>query len=229
MVIKAFPPVELADEYGLLAVGGDLEIPSLLLAYRSGIFPWPMRGEKRIPWFAPPKRALIYLNEFSPPRSLIKASGRFELGVNLAFPQVVRACGEFRQGGTWITEEIEAAYLDLYTAGFAHSVESYLNGELVGGVYGVSIGGLFTGESMFYRESNASKVALWALIEFLKAQGVPWIDCQVMNPHLASLGAVEIPRAQFMEMLAQQIAKGELEFKGSTFRRLLPRSFSVKE
>ena len=229
MAIRAFPPVELADEYGLLAVGGDLEIPSLLLAYRSGIFPWPMRGERRIPWFAPPKRAVLFLNDFSPARSLSRVLGRFELGIDLSFPQVVRACGESRRDGTWITAEIEAAYNDLHTAGFAHSVESYLDGELVGGVYGVSIGGLFTGESMFYRKSNASKIALWALVEFLKAQGVLWIDCQVMNPHLASLGAVEIPRAEFMPMLSEQLSKDELDFTGSAFRKLLPRFFSVRE
>lgn len=222
MAIRAFPPVELADEYGLLAVGGDLEIPSLLLAYQNGIFPWPMRGEERIPWFAPPKRAILFLEDFCPSKSLIKTANSFELRVNSAFPAVIRACGEYRKGGTWITEKIEQAYLDLHNAGFAHSIESFRDGKLVGGLYGVCLGGLFTGESMFYRESNASKVALWALVEFLKAQGVSWIDCQVINPHLATLGVVEMPRSKFMEMLAEQLSKSEIIFSEAQIRSLLP-------
>jgi len=218
VAVRAFPPVDLADEYGLLAVGGDLEVSSLLLAYESGIFPWPLPGEDRIPWFAPQKRALLFLDELHVSRSLRKVikQRRFEVRFDQNFRQVIEECSSDKnrsnQAGTWISKQIIDAYCELHRQGYAHSIECYENNKLVGGLYGVVIGGVFTGESMFYRTPNASKVALYFLATYLKNQGVTWIDCQIMNPHLSSLGAREVSRAKFMELLNAGTSRPKLNF-----------------
>ena len=205
MAILAFPPVDDADEDGLLAIGGDLEVESLLLAYQSGIFPWPM-DKKHLTWFAPPLRAIVRFNQVSINRSLKRALKQFpfELRINTAFAEVIHHCKKVprkKQKGTWITPAIEEAYRVLHERGFAHSVECFLDNPLVGGIYGVGIGQFFAGESMFHLVPNASKVAFHGLVYHLSSQGGSWMDCQVLNPFIASLGAVEISRNVFMAEL----------------------------
>lgn len=212
MTIAAFPDVEYADQHGLLAIGGDLEVDSLLLAYRSGIFPWPL-DEDTLAWFAPPKRAVLFFDKLHTSRSLEREQrrGKFGFAVNRNFEGVIKACAETKnrkkQQGTWITKDIIRAYSALHAAGYAHSVEAYREGELVGGIYGVSIGAMFAGESMFYREPNASKLALLHLCELLKTRGATWMDCQVMTPHLLHFGAEEISRRKFTKLLDTAIQK----------------------
>lgn len=200
----AFPPVHLA-ETGLLAVGGDLSRKRLLLAYRSGIFPWYSDGEPLL-WWSPDPRMVLFPESFHCSRSLQRIIKRktFTVTLNQAFPEVIRACSATarpRQDGTWITDEMEVAYTDLHRSGYAHSIESWVDGVLVGGLYGVALGGCFFGESMFSTESNASKVAAHALVVAARAWGIPLIDCQVANPHLRSLGGVEISRPAFLRHL----------------------------
>ena len=212
MAIDRFPPVEFADESGLLAVGGDLEVSSLLLAYSSGIFPWPMGGIREIPWFAPPTRAVLFLRDFRVPRSLRRAQRRGEViyRVNSCFAEVIAACAAAKnrpgQRGTWITRQMVDAYTRLHNSGYAHSIECFSGERLVGGLYGVGIAGMFAGESMFYREPNASKLALCHLMELLEARRVGWIDCQQLTPLFESMGAVEIPRERFMDLLGEALA-----------------------
>lgn len=213
MAIVRFPPVELADENGLLAMGGDLSVQSLLLAYRSGIFPWPIDGIREIPWFAPPERFVLFLDELKLSRSLKKVLRRtpFEVSVNTAFAEVIRASATSKnrpgQRGTWITSEMRKAYVAFHDAGFAHSVECRKDGELVGGLYGVGIGGMFAGESMFYRQPYASQVALVALVELLRSRGSAWIDCQQETPFFHALGARSIPRDGYMMLLRAELAR----------------------
>lgn len=211
MVIEQFPPVEEADdETGLLAIGGDLEVESLVLAYRSGIFPWPV-DEELLTWFAPKKRAVLFFDDFHVSRSLIRfrKTKEYEFKLNTRFEDVINLCAEVvnrgDQRGTWITQEMIPAYIEFHKAGYAHSGEIYYEGELAGGIYGVRIGNMFAGESMFYRQSNASKLALVHLIEWLQVQGITWMDCQNLTPLLEGFGAVEIERGRFMEMLGECI------------------------
>ena len=211
MAVRAFPPVELANEYGLLALGGDLSVEELLLAYRSGIFPWPIADDAPLTWFSPPERALLFLNDLRISRSLKKVRRRapWEFRVDTAFEQVIQGCAqaENRSGmtGTWITPDIQRAYLALHRAGYAHSFETWLNGELAGGLYGVSVGGMFAGESMFHRVPNASKLSFWYMTEFLAEKRALWIDCQVLTPFLESFGAVEVPREDFLALLEESL------------------------
>jgi len=212
MTILEFPPVEEADDDGLLAIGGDLDVGSLLLAYSHGIFPWPSGESKILPWFAPPNRAILRTSAFHLSRSLAKdlRKGGFTFTIDARFSDVILACAKSKnrpgQRGTWINRSMISAYTTLHEAGHAHSVECLQNGELVGGLYGVSIGQLFTGESMFHIVPNASKLALHHLIEHVAARGATWIDCQVPTPHLQSLGAETIPRNDFMLLLKRAIA-----------------------
>ncbi len=212
MTILAFPDVSSADEHGLLAIGGDLEVPSLLLAYRSGIFPWPL-DEETLAWFAPPKRAVLFFDRIHVARSLERERRRstLEFKFDQNFAAVIQACAETtnrtKQQGTWITDDIIDAYCALHKSGIAHSIEAYQDGELVGGLYGVSIGAMFAGESMFYRAPNASKLALLYLCDYLGNCGGEWLDCQVLTPHMTQLGAQEIPRAKFMQLLSKALAK----------------------
>ncbi|MFM1847232.1 MAG: leucyltransferase [Pseudomonadota bacterium] len=206
MVIEAFPPVSDADESGLLAVGGDLDPESLLLAYRSGIFPWPLH-ERQLAWFSPSERGVLFLKDFHISTSLKKVRNRpgWSFSFDERFAEVITACAESAhrpgQSGTWITKKIISGYEEFHRAGFAHSVETYYEGELVGGLYGVAIGGFFAGESMFFKKADASKLALCHLVEHLVKVGVTWIDCQMVTPLLRSFGAQEISRDDYLKIL----------------------------
>jgi leucyl/phenylalanyl-tRNA--protein transferase len=209
-----FPPVETADEDGFLAWGGDLEPDTLRHAYRSGIFPWPVPGAPLL-WFAPPERALLFFDEFHVSRSTRKLlrQQNWETRFDTDFRGVIENCKRAPrpgQGGTWITGAMAKAYTRLHQLGDAHSVEIYLNGELVGGLYGVSFGAYFAGESMFFRESGASKAALIHLVECLKSRGATWLDCQMTTPLFASFGAREVPRHEFMELLNEALHKPDV-------------------
>ncbi|MBT7065161.1 MAG: leucyl/phenylalanyl-tRNA--protein transferase [Verrucomicrobia bacterium] len=200
-----FPPVENADEDGLLAIGGDLRVERLLLAYRSGIFPWYSEGQPII-WWSPDPRFVLFPGQLRISKSMsrILRSDRFHSTWDTDFPAVIKQCRfapRAGQSGTWITPRMEAAYCDLHRAGHAHSIEVWQNDELVGGLYGVIVGRCFCGESMFSRVSNASKYALIKLVERLKAIGIELIDSQVPNPHMMSLGAKHIPRSEYLTYL----------------------------
>lgn len=205
----SFPPVESATEEGLLAYGGDLTPNRLLLAYRSGIFPWYNIGDP-ILWWAPDPRLVLFLDEFKLRKSLKKRFKHFEIRYDTSFAEVMHSCGSImREGqqGSWIIPEVIEGYSVLYDMGYAHSVEAWQDGKLVGGLYGVVIGKVFFGESMFSRVSDASKVAFAHLIERLKADGFRMIDCQIPSEHLKSLGAREISRKKFMTYLNEDIHK----------------------
>lgn len=219
MVIEAFPPLEQADEDGLLAVGGDLDIESLVLAYRSGIFPWPF-SERHLAWFSPPERGVLFFDQLHIPRSLqkIRRDPAWSLSFDTCFDDVIVACASSNhrpgQTGTWITRRMVDGYRAFHRAGYAHSVECWYAGELVGGLYGVVIGRYFAGESMFFIRPNASKLALWFLVEHLKRSGVTWLDCQMVTPLLASFGAKSIPRGTFTQLLEQACKEPPLSFPG---------------
>jgi leucyl/phenylalanyl-tRNA---protein transferase len=205
-----FPHPERANPDGLLAIGGDLSVERLLLAYQLGIFPW-YEEDSPILWWSPPRRCVMEPVEFHVSRSLqrLLRQGRFVVSFDEAFPEVIRACGETRmaQGqGTWITTEMVAAYCALHKAGFAHSVEAWFDGRLAGGIYGVSLGRAFFGESMFKLETNASKVAFATLSQRLQAWEFTLIDCQITNPHLQRLGGHEISRKEFLPRLEHALA-----------------------
>ena len=206
----AFPPVDraLVEPDGLLAAGGDLSPMRLLAAYRRGIFPWYSRGQP-ILWWCPDPRAVLMPDQLKVSRSLVKSSRNrgFVTRIDTAFRDVVRACGssELRPGGTWLSPEMRAAYIKLHKLGFAHSVETWLDDRLVGGLYGVALGRMFFGESMFSTERDASKVALKRLCEELISRGFHMIDCQMSTPHLMSLGARMIPRADFTLALDEHL------------------------
>jgi leucyl/phenylalanyl-tRNA--protein transferase len=206
----AFPPVEkaLRDPNGLRAAGGELSVRRLLEAYRHGIFPWYSGGEPPL-WWSPDPRMVLFCDELKVPRSLAKnlRNKGYELRVDSAFPQVLKGCSSREQ--TWLGREMQGAYLALHEAGYAHSFETWHEGDLVGGLYGVAIGRMFYGESMFSRATDASKVALVRLVAFLKARGFPLIDCQVDTPLLASLGAREIPRRTFLRRVATLVNYAE--------------------
>ena len=206
MAISRFPHVDTADEDGILALYGDLDVESLLLAYRSGIFPWPLSAHL-LAWFAPDPRAVLFFEDFHVPRSLRKELklSPFTLSIDEDTPAVIEACAAARnrkgQQGTWITPAMTAAYIELHRAGNCHSIECWHGDKLVGGLYGVSIGGFFGGESMFHLESGASKHSFCFLVEHLRARGFRWLDCQMLTPLLESFGAREIPREEFMLLL----------------------------
>lgn len=187
-------------EQEIVAVGGDLEPATLLDAYSEGLFPMPVG--RHLGWFSPDPRAVIPLDGLHVSRSLRRSLGAFEIRVNSAFEEVMRACGDPRRPHGWINDAFISAYTRLHELGWAHSIETWKGGELVGGVYGVRIGAFFAGESMFHRVTNASKVALWAAVELLRADGVRLFDVQWMTPHLASMGAVEISRDEYLRLLA---------------------------
>ena len=212
MPIAAFPAPRSANADGIVAVGGDLHPQSLLLAYRQGIFPWPVEGLPLL-WFCPVERAVLDFDRLHVPRSLARARRRSTLRftIDADFPAVLRACaGAPRPGqdGTWITPAITAAYLRLHRLGHAHSVEAWRDGRLVGGLYGVDVDGAFGGESMFHAEPNASKLGLLFLVDHLRARGLDYLDVQVMTPHLERLGAHTMPRDAFLGRLAVTRARG---------------------
>ena len=203
-----FPPIEaaLAEPNGLLAAGGDLTPERLLDAYRRGIFPW-YGDDQPVLWWSPDPRMVLFVDEFRITRSLRKRVRQewFDIRIDTAFRPVIEACAispRPGQAGTWITPAVVAAYAALHDRGNAHSVEAWRDGRLVGGLYGVAIGRMFFGESMFAREPDASKVALVYLIAVLRARGFPLVDCQQQTAHLASFGARPIPRRTFAELVA---------------------------
>jgi len=207
----SFPPVEEAWE-GLLAIGGDLQEARLIAAYESGIFPWYGENDP-ILWWAPETRSVLYLEELKVSKSMRSILNRksFEVRIDTEFEQVIRNCADIRKSneGTWISEDIVQAYLRLNELGLAHSFESWQDGRLVGGLYGVSIGRMFFGESMFSLVSNASKVAFFHLVKWAKSQNFGPIDCQISNPHLKSLGAREISRDNYMKMIRTHLCAGK--------------------
>ena len=202
-----FPPLEFAlrEPNGLLCAGGDLSPQRIIRAYRQGIFPWYSRGEPVL-WWSPNPRMVLVPSEFNLTRSLRKTlrSGNYRVQFDSHFPAIIRACARTpRKGqtGTWITAEMQAAYGTLFELGHAHSVETWVNDKLVGGLYGLAIGKMFYGESMFSHATDASKIAIAHLARFLDTQGFGLIDCQMNTPHLASLGAREISRQAFISQL----------------------------
>ncbi|MEX0941623.1 MAG: leucyl/phenylalanyl-tRNA--protein transferase [Pseudomonadales bacterium] len=206
-----FPPLDeaLAEPDGLLAAGGDLSPERLLLAYKSGIFPWYEEGQP-ILWWSPDPRAIVFPQNVRITRSLNRTlrSGEFEIRIDTRFEEVLNHCSEPRAytDGTWITDEMKTAYNHLFQLGYAHSVETFVRDELVGGLYGVGIGSIFFGESMFHHQTDASKVAFAWLCRLLQQERCPLIDCQVGNAHLTSLGAIHIPRKRFETYIARYCA-----------------------
>lgn len=206
MAIVDFPPVEESDEHGLLAVGGDLEVDSLLLAYSRGIFPWPISDEYPLAWFSPDPRGILAFDKLHLAKSFRKflKKNPYEVKFNTNFEAVIMNCARVKrndQASTWITQDIINAYIELHKLGFAYSIETYLEDRLVGGVYGVCINRFYSGESMFHLEDNASKVALVSLMYMLKQRDIGWLDTQMVTPVVESLGGVEIPRDIFLKML----------------------------
>jgi len=217
-----FPPPHLASEDGLLAVGGDLSQKRLLLAYRMGIFPWFSNNEP-ILWWSPDPRFVLYPHEIKVSKTLKKVIKKdmFSVTMDLAFNEVINQCAQVRLGknqGTWIVKDMIDAYCNLHESGFAHSVEVWLQGDLVGGLYGVSLGMCFFGESMFTLVSNASNVGLVKLVEHLKELSFDLIDCQVPTEHLIRFGARQIPRMRFLNQLKKSLnaptQRGKWEYRG---------------
>jgi len=205
----SFPPVELAEPEGLLAVGGDLSPERLLAAYSAAIFPWYSEGEPLL-WWSPDPRFVLFPAELRVSRSMRQflKKGTVQITFDKAFPKVISACGSRPrpgQDGTWITPEMRDSYNNLHKLGFAHSVEVWAGGTLVGGLYGVSLGRMFFGESMFSAIPNASKAALITLVSFLREREFDLIDCQVETRHLGSLGARPIPREAFCRLLRKSL------------------------
>ena len=202
-----FPPVDLSTPEGLLAVGGDLRPERLLEAYRHGIFPW-YSDDQPILWWSPDPRTVLFPENLHISRSLKRSlrPGLFNVTLDTCFRDVMRQCAgprpQYPDGGTWITAEMLDAYTLLHEQGYAHSVETRKNGQLVGGLYGVALGGAFFAESMFTRVPDASKVALVSLVRQLQAWGFLIIDCQQASPHVMHFGAEEIPRREFLDHLA---------------------------
>jgi len=201
-----FPDPAAASSEGLVAIGGDFSVPRLLLAYRSGIFPWTVRP---ISWWSPDPRAIFELHRFHVPRRLAKFIRQrpFEITRDRAFRQVMAGCAQPARGrgDSWVTPEFIAAYTRLHERGHAHSLECWRAGELVGGIYGVGLGGFFAGESMFHRADNASKVALCQLVEHLRARGFALFDIQMVTPATRAFGPVEIPREEYLKRLAAAV------------------------
>jgi leucyl/phenylalanyl-tRNA--protein transferase len=197
----------LAGSDEVVGVGADLEPGTVLAAYRSGMFPMPI-SHRRLGWWSPDPRGVLPLDGLRVSRSLRKSLGRFEVRVDTAFEEVITACADPRRPGAWIDRRIRSAYSRLHRDGWVHSVEAWSpDGTLAGGLYGVTIGGLFAGESMFHRRTDASKVALVALVERLRAGGGVLLDVQWVTPHLASLGAVAVSRHRYHELLAEALAR----------------------
>jgi len=208
-----FPPLEsaLTEPNGLLAIGGTLSCARLLNAYRHGIFPWFSQGEPVL-WWSPDPRMVLFPEELKVSNSLKKIAKKqpFTLTINQAFNEVITACSQLPrhgQAGTWLTPDMIEAYCQMHAQGYAVSSEAWQDGHLVGGCYGIQIGQMFYGESMFHHVSNASKIAFMHLVAWLKRQQVGLIDCQMRTPLLASFGAREIPRAQFITLLSHWIAQ----------------------
>lgn len=206
-----FPDPKLADAHGLLAIGGDLSAERLLLAYENGIFPW-YSEDQPILWFSPDPRLVLFPAKIIVSRSLKKTINKkvFDIRFDSNFEEVIVECSKIErkdQDGTWITNNMIEAYIDLHNQGYAHSVEAYFEGSLVGGLYGVSLGGAFFGESMFHTMTDASKVALYYLVDKLKDWDFDFIDSQVVTEHMKNLGAEEITRTKYLELLKNTLKK----------------------
>jgi leucyl/phenylalanyl-tRNA--protein transferase len=200
------PDPRAADRNGLVAVGADLDPGTVLAAYRAGIFPMPVR-KRTLGWWSPDPRGILPLEGLRVSRSLRRSAQRYEVRVNTAFDEVIAACADPRRPHGWIDQRVQQAYRALHELGWVHSVEAWTpEGELAGGLYGVSIGGLFAGESMFHRERDASKVALVHLVSILRHGGATLLDVQWRTEHLASLGVIEIGRQQYLDRLAEALA-----------------------
>jgi leucyl/phenylalanyl-tRNA---protein transferase len=202
-----FPPANQASEEGLLAIGGDLSPERLLLAYKNGIFPWYNEDEP-ICWWSPDPRFVLYPDKLKISKSMqtVLNNGTFRFTINRAFEEVIKNCKSVTrkdQAGTWISPEVQEAYIELHKLGYAHSAEAWQNGELVGGLYGIRLGKIFFGESMFSKLSNASKFAFINYVKQLQKEGVQLIDCQIYTDHLKSLGATMIDRIKFIALLDQ--------------------------
>ncbi|MDP4983604.1 leucyl/phenylalanyl-tRNA--protein transferase [Pseudoalteromonas tunicata] len=208
------PTLALEDPDGLLAIGGDLSATRLINAYQHGIFPW-FNDDDPIMWWSPSQRAIIELEEFHVSRSLKKSLNKhpFKVFINRDFAEVMYQCQRQRihHEGTWISDEMLDAYTTLHKMGHAHSIEIWLNDQLVGGLYGIMLGAVFCGESMFHTMPNTSKLASWALVNWLKRNQGAFIDCQVLNPHTASLGAKAISRDEYLSRLSTQMTHIDLK------------------
>lgn len=211
MAILAFPPIETADENGLLALGGDLEVESLLMAYHRGIFPWPINEHYPLAWFSPDPRGVLDFSNLHLSRSLRKSIKKKDWVVtfNQDFGAIIDQCSDTsirskkESQGTWITKEIIEAYTNFFEAGYAYSIEVRLDNQIVGGLYGVQIGNAFSGESMFHKETDASKIAIVTLMHVLNQHGITWLDTQMVTSVIGDLGAIEIPREEFIQRLNQ--------------------------
>jgi leucyl/phenylalanyl-tRNA---protein transferase len=201
----SFPPATTADENGLVGAGADLEPGTLLQAYRQGLFPMPLG--RTVGWWSPNPRAILPLSKLQVSRSLRQSCRRFRISIDEAFDDVVDACGDPARPHGWITDDIATAYKELHRLGWAHSVETWVDGELAGGLYGVAIGAFFAGESMFHHERDASKVALVALVDAMKSTGGALLDVQWLTPHLETLGALDIDRSDYLELLEAAIER----------------------
>jgi leucyl/phenylalanyl-tRNA---protein transferase len=205
---STFPNPQLANAEGLVAIGGDLSVPRLLLAYRSGIFPWTADP---ITWWSPDPRAIFEFERFRVSRSLARVirKGAFEITLDKSFRQVMEGCAAPAPGrrSTWISPEFIEAYTELHRQGYAHSVECRQGGQLVGGIYGVALGGFFAAESMFHKVSNASKLALYHLLEHLRQRQFSLVDIQMLTPITAQLGGINIPRTEYLKRLAEAVTK----------------------
>jgi leucyl/phenylalanyl-tRNA--protein transferase len=204
-----FPPVDEAEPDGLIAIGGDFSVERLVQAYAQGIFPWFM-DENDIFWYSPDPRMILKPEQFRKSKSLerIINSGRFEIRIDTKFHEVITACGSTdrpEQDGSWINRSFIDGYTTLHDQGFAHSFETYFNNKLVGGLYGVSLGAAFFGESMFYQMNDASKVAFAGLTEFCEKHNFLFIDCQVESSHLQKLGAIPIERKSYLNLLSEAL------------------------
>jgi leucyl/phenylalanyl-tRNA--protein transferase len=205
-----FPPIESASPEGLLAIGGNLDTETLLTAYSQGIFPWPISKESPLTWFSPDPRGIVYVEDFHISKSFTKflKNNSLEVRFNTNFEEVLNNCASTvrkHEAGTWITQEILDGYINLFNAGYAYSVEVYNSKNLVGGLYGVTIGNFISGESMFHKESSASKLALYALISVLKHNNIEWLDTQMVTPVIESMGGTEVDRDIFLDELSKVI------------------------
>lgn len=203
--VEAFPDPHDADENGILAVGGNLQPQTLLAAYSHGIFPWPI-DELGLAWFSPDPRAVLDFKDLHVSKSLKKVMKRadYDVSIDRCFGRVIRECAAQErpgQDGTWITPNLERSYCAFHQQGYAHSLEIWRAGDLVGGIYGVAVGGVFSAESMFHRLPNASKLAVVHLVEYLRGKNLSWIDIQVMTPHMRRFGAKHISRREFLTRL----------------------------
>lgn len=202
-----FPPASSADEHGIVCVGADLEPATILGAYRQGLFPMRLGGRGgMLAWWSPDPRGIMPLDGFHASRTLRRHRARFEITIDTAFEAVMRACGDPARPHGWISDDFVDAYVGLHELGWAHSIEVWRDGLLVGGLYGLRIRRFFAGESMFHRETDASKVALWATTELLALDGVTLFDVQWRTEHLASLGVVDVPQVEYLARLAAAVA-----------------------